>query len=91
MKLCTPALIYFVLAIISLLLLIVNKTSVTVVMGQFVFVVLWSWFLNFVCTKGFTNISWVLVVSPYIILLIVHMMQPKVKEEEKKNEPMVVV
>ncbi len=90
MKLCTPALIYFVLAIISLLFMIVNKTSATVVMGQFVFVVLWTWFLNFVCDKGFTNVSLALVISPYIILLFVYAMQPNVKEEEKK-ETLVVI
>lgn len=89
MKLCTPALIYFVLAIIALLILVVNKTPAMFLMGKLVFVVLWTWLLNFVCTKGFTNISLALVVSPYIILLIMYAMQPK--EEEKKKEPLVVI
>ena len=88
-KLCTPALIYFVLAIVALLIMVVNKTPAMLLMGNLVFVVLWTWFLNFFCTKGFTNISWALVVSPYIILLIMHLMKPK--EEEKKTEPLVVI
>lgn len=90
MKLCTPALIYFVLAIISLLILVVNKMPAMFLMSKLVFVVLWTWFLNFVCTKGFTNVSWVLVVSPYIILLIMYAMQPTVKEEEKKESLVVI-
>ena len=81
MKLCTPALIYFVLAIVSILIMVVKHTPTMFLMGNLVFVVLWTWFLNLICTNGFTNISWALVVSPYIILFIMHLMQPKVTEE----------
>ena len=105
MKLCTPALIYFVLAIVSILIMVVKHTPTMFLMGNLVFVVLWTWFLNLICTNGFTNISWALVVSPYIILFIMHLMQPKVTEEygeyeddeedvddeEEKNETMVVM
>lgn len=91
MKLCTPALIYFVLAIVALVIMVVNKTPAMLLMSNLVFVILWTWFLNFFCTKGFTNISWALVISPYIILLVAYAMQPKVKEEDTKNEPLVLV
>ena len=90
MKLCNPALIYFVLAIVALLIMVVNKTPAMFLMGNLVFVVLWTWFLNFICTNGFTNISWALVVSPYIILFIMHLMQSTVKEEEKKESLVVI-
>lgn len=70
MNLCTPALLYFILAVMSILLLIVNKTTATIVMMKMVGVLLWTWILNFVCKKGFTTVSWVLVLSPYVIILI---------------------
>ena len=70
MKLCTPALLYFVLAVISILFMIINKTAAAYVFGNIVGVLLWTWFLNFFCNKGFTIVSWVLVLSPYVIILI---------------------
>ena len=70
MKLCTPALLYFVLAVMSILFMIVNKTVAAYVFGNMVGVLLWTWFLNFFCNKGFTVVSWVLVLSPYVIILI---------------------
>ena len=89
MKLCTPALIYFVLAIVALIIMISNKMSTMFLMGKLVFVVLWTWFLNFVCTNGFTNISWTLVIFPYIVLSM-YAIQHKMNED-KKNEPLVVI
>lgn len=100
MKLCTPALLYFVLAVISILLMIINKTAAAYVFGNIVGVLLWTWFLNFFCNKGFTMVSWVLVLSPYVIILLalatgvikmsdLQEAQPPKKEDVK--EPMVLV
>lgn len=98
MHLCTPALIYFILAIMSILLLIVNKTTVLIVFTNMVVILLWTWFLNFVCNKGFTTISWILVLSPYIITLIalatglVKMSDLQQAEAPKKEkEPLVLI
>ena len=70
MSLCNPALLYFILAIMSILMMIVKKCSATSIIGQIIGVVLWTWFLNFVCGKGFTNISWALVLAPYVIIFV---------------------
>ena len=96
MSLCTPALLYFGLAILSILLLIINKTSALIVFGNIVGVLLWTWFLNFFCNKGFTIVSWVLVISPYVIILIalatgvikmsdLQDAQPPKKEDKKES------
>ena len=94
MKLCTPALLYFVLAVISILFMIINKTAAAYVFGNIVGVLLWTWFLNFFCNKGFTVVSWVLVISPYVITLlalatgVIKMsdLQPKEVEHEKEKK-----
>ena len=96
MKLCTPALLYFVLAVISILFMIINKTAAAYVFGNIVGVLLWTWFLNFFCNKGFTIVSWVLVISPYVIILIalatgvikmsdLQDAQPPKKEDKKES------
>jgi hypothetical protein len=100
MKLCNPALLYFGLAVISILLMIINKTAAAYVLGNIVGVLLWTWFLNFFCNKGFTIVSWMLVLSPYVIIFIalatgminmsdLQEVQPPKKEDD--NEPLVLV
>lgn len=86
MNLCTPALIYFVMAIASILVLAFSKLSATLLMGKMVFVLAWTWFLNFVCKKGFTTVSWVLVMSPYVCMFMAIFMGLIKIEEPKKNE-----
>ena len=70
MHLCNPALLYFILAVMTILGLIIQKTSATVIIGKIIGVLLWTWFLNYVCGKGFTNVSWGLVIAPYAIIFI---------------------
>lgn len=92
MNLCTPALIYFILAVMSIVLLIVNKTTVMIVFSKMICVLLWTWFLNFICKKGFTNVSWVLVLAPYVIIVlalatgVVKMSDLQYKDVEKEKE-----
>ena len=99
MHLCNPALLYFILAVMSILALILQKCSATVIIGKIIGVLLWTWFLNFVCGKGFTNVSWGLVIAPYVIIFIalasgivkmsdLQEIQPK-KEDIK--EPLVIL
>ena len=98
-NLCTPALMYFILAVMSILLLIVNKTTIMIVFSNIVWVLLWTWFLNFICRKGFTSISWVLVLAPYVIILLavatgmvkLSDLQPKVIEKEKETKESLVL
>ena len=89
MNLCTPALIYFVMAVASILVLVFSKVHATILMGKMVFVLAWTWFLNFVCKKGFTTVSWVLVMSPYVCMFmalamgLIQIEEPKKKEEKE--------
>ena len=66
---CTPALVYLVLAIIAFLFTI-GKSSILSTVVHIFFVLLWTWFLNFLCSKGHTGISWFLVVIPYVLLFL---------------------
>jgi hypothetical protein len=68
-KLCTPALIYFVLSVFSVLVLITQGVMAFTLIVKVVFILLWTWLLNFLCNKGFGIISWILVVLPFVFLL----------------------
>ncbi len=99
MHLCNPALLYFILAVMSILMTIIQKSSATIIVGEIIGVVLWTWFLNYVCGKGFTNVSWGLVIAPYVIIFIalatgiVKMsdLQDMPPKKEDVKEPLVIL
>jgi ABC-type Na+ efflux pump permease subunit len=37
---------------------------------QLLFVIVWTWLLNFICTNGFTVVSWILVLLPFVLLIV---------------------
>jgi hypothetical protein len=69
-SLCTPALIYFVLSVIAFLSMLGKASLMTLVVKAF-FILLWTWFLNYLCKKGHSGISWFLVLFPFILMLMI--------------------
>jgi hypothetical protein len=69
MDICTPALVYLVLSAISFIGM-ARGMSVSSLFTNGAFVVLWTFLLNVLCQRGYTALSWVLVLLPIIVLLI---------------------
>ena len=67
-KYCTPAQVYLVLAVIGLVSGFLKNFRVMTLIFNSIFVVLFAWILNFLCSKGLTAISWVLVLLPFVLL-----------------------
>jgi high-affinity K+ transport system ATPase subunit B len=74
MKLCSPALLYLVVSIITLLLMIVVKFNALSIIYKLIFIAFWTYILNFICSKGYNNISWILVLLPYLFILLMFAM-----------------
>lgn len=68
-KLCTPAMLYLVLAGISVVIGLFQKFQLWTLLVKVVFVGAWTWFLNFLCSKGYKAISWFLVLLPFLVML----------------------
>ncbi len=68
MSLCSPSLLYFIISIIGIVMMIYSKTNIQNVAMQALFVALWTWFLNFLCSKGHEGISWFLVILPIVAM-----------------------
>lgn len=68
-KLCTPAMLYLVLAAISIVIGVFQKFQFLSLLIKVVFVAAWTWFLNFLCSKGYKVISWFLVLLPFLMML----------------------
>lgn len=68
-RLCTPALLYLILAVISMAFSVMSMTAMSNII-HLVFIGIWTWFLNFLCIKGYKTISWILVVAPYVSFIL---------------------
>jgi len=69
MKLCGPAIVYLVLAIIALVFNM--RFSMVSILLHVAFIGLWTFILNWICSKGFKWVSWGLVVLPYLFAALV--------------------
>ena len=38
---------------------------------KFIYIIFWTWVLNLICKDGYTNISWLLVLLPYVLLFVI--------------------
>lgn len=70
MKLCTPAIVYLVLAVIGLVLNFM-KFSLFSGIVHIAFVFIWTFILNWICSKGYSWASWLLVILPYVFIALV--------------------
>lgn len=83
-ELCTPALVYFMLSITSILLLIIftltnkklksKRMMITnVLLIHFISVIFWSIILNLICKYVDIRVSWFLVLFPYLLSSLVYL------------------
>jgi hypothetical protein len=67
-KLCTPARIYFAIAVIASIFALFRGISFGAVFVKMLFAFLWTYILGWLCKKGYSAISWFLVAFPYIVI-----------------------
>ena len=70
-SICTPAVVYFVISAVSIVLGLFHGFNIFSVLIKVAFVSAWTWFLNFLCSKGYTAISWFLVLLPFLLMIAV--------------------
>lgn len=69
-KFCTPAKIYFAIALVASILALLNGVKLLAVGWQMLFALVWTYVLGWLCKKGYRNVSWFLVLLPYILMFI---------------------
>ena len=89
MKLCLPAIVYLIIGIISTFYTTaVNKIDYKNLIFSLLFIFIWTFLLNLICSSGYTIISWILVLFPFIIFLFVLMIGlfgfTKLSKDERK-------
>ena len=83
-KLCTPAKIYFGIAVIASVIGLFSGVSIIAIFMKLVFAFIWTYVLGWLCKKGFTSISWFLVLLPYIIVGLAMLNIYRVTHEQKQ-------
>ena len=69
-KMCTPAQIYFAIAVLAAVISLFMRENVTSVLVNFLFALIWTYILAWLCKKGYEGLSWFLVLLPYVVLLL---------------------
>lgn len=66
--LCTPAFIYFAISFIYLVITSFKHFNIITTIVTLFFILLWSWLLNVLCRNGYSIISWLIIVLPFLLL-----------------------
>ncbi len=68
-KLCMPAQIYLAITILATMFAIFNRVPFMAVIVKLMFAFGWTFVLNWMCSNGYANVSWFLVVFPYVLIM----------------------
>ena len=68
--LCTPAKIYFALSLLSCATALLYGTRAMLVLFKLIFAFIWTIILGWLCSKGYVNVSWFLLLLPYILIVL---------------------
>jgi len=69
-SICTPVYVYLVISVISFLMMIsMNIPGVNIILF-IIKVALWSFILNLICKNGYVNVSWFLVLLPFMFIFL---------------------
>lgn len=83
-KLCTPAKIYFAIAVIATVFDLYNGASIMFAFWEIFFAFIWTFILGWLCGQGYNSISWFLVLLPYILMFLANMNIYRVTDEQRQ-------
>ena len=69
-KLCNPAKLYLVVSVLGLVYRLFQRFSIVTLGTNFIFVILWTMVLNWLCSVGMKIVSWILVLLPYLMMFL---------------------
>jgi len=84
-NLCTPAKLYLALSVIALIFVAINSFSFITIIIKVIFIALWTFILNWICSKGYTTISWILVLLPYVLFILMFLVMLEIANKTAKH------
>jgi hypothetical protein len=83
-KLCTPAKIYFAIAVVASIIALFKGVSVMAIAFKLFFAFIWTYVLGWLCNKGLKTLSWFLVLLPYIVIALAMFKIYHMSSDQKK-------
>lgn len=83
-KLCTPAKLYFAIAVIATIIGLLNGVHMMYALWKLIFAFIWTFILGWLCDKGYSSISWLLVLLPYIFIVLFMLNIYHVTQQERQ-------
>ena len=69
----------------------VANTS-TIFIVEILFLVFWTWVLNFICSRGYANFAWFILLFPYILLFALLLFgAAEIRNTNKMNEASIAI
>ena len=69
-KICTPAKLYFALAMLSIFFGLFSGFNIMAILGKLVFAFIYTFILSWLCKVGLSALSWFLVLLPFVLILL---------------------
>ena len=66
---CTPAKVYLFLAIFSIIIISASGFDLSMVLTNLLIYSLFAIFLNWLCSIGYSKVSWAIIIIPFAITL----------------------
>jgi hypothetical protein len=77
MNICIPALLYLILSLFGIFITLFIRLDIKIALIHLIFAIVWTYILHLLCSFGYEIISWILVLFPFIIFLIIVIFQIK--------------
>ena len=87
MNLCVPAMLYLLLSIITILMGFHEQFQLGIFVVKLIWMVVWVYILNLLCSKGYTTVSWVLVLLPFILIAFKSLMMLEITRRLANEAP----
>jgi hypothetical protein len=87
-ELCTPALVYFSISILALVIILFQNlgdnnsynvgtfscsvpSTAVIFIFKLIYILFWTYILNLICKDGHSELSWLLILFPFLLLFVV--------------------
>jgi hypothetical protein len=84
---CMPAKVYFALALIAVIMTSITSFNFSNIVFSIVVLILWSLLLNWICSLGFTGMSWALIIVPFVSILFTLIIGNQTINASNRNNP----
>ena len=86
-EMCMPAKVYFALALVAVIMTSMTSFDLSNIIFSIVVLVLWSLLLNWICSLGFTGMSWALILVPFASILFTLIIGNQPINANNRNNP----